>query len=215
MLVGQLQEMLHTHNELIQQIKTAKDLILQRGHEDVNVIIRSDCVPAGEHRGRYNAPTANEVAAVIVGKSSNRRDIVLETRDDQLVRIDQFHCFYDALQYPLIFWNGQAGYSFNIPLVDPITGRHLHKTVTSMKYYAYHFMVRYDNFNQIHRSSTLFSQLQVDAFSKIDAERFSYLASHQQTLRSEDYIHLQDAVLADANVNASNRIYRMHFSTDK
>jgi len=48
------------------------------------IIIRADKTPFGEHSRRFNAPTTDEVAIVIVGEQFSSRDIVLHRRNEQL-----------------------------------------------------------------------------------------------------------------------------------
>lgn len=62
------------------------------------------------------------MAIVIVGEQHLPRDIVLHRRNQQLQRVSELHRSYDALQYPLLYWNGDDGYHINIPMIDPRTG---------------------------------------------------------------------------------------------
>ena len=82
-------------------------------------MIHADRKPANQHRGRYNAPSTSEVALVIVGQDFEKRDIILQSRDTKLVRINETHRAYDALQYPLMFCRGEDGYSIKLPQRDP------------------------------------------------------------------------------------------------
>jgi hypothetical protein len=70
---------------------------------DDKVVIRADKTPTGEHRRRFNAPTLDEVATVMVDNDFDTRDIVLHKRNNTLQRVAETHRYYDALQYPLIF----------------------------------------------------------------------------------------------------------------
>jgi len=45
--------------------------------QNLKLVIHADLVPVKEHRIRYNAPTINEVAALIVNEEKSDRDIVL------------------------------------------------------------------------------------------------------------------------------------------
>lgn len=102
-------------------------------NDSCKVVIHADRVPSGQHPRRYNAPAAAEVAAVVAGADPTApRDIVLRKYDDSLTRIADTHRFYDALQYPIIFWKGQEGYHFNIPQT------HSTKKVSCMDFYAFH-----------------------------------------------------------------------------
>ena len=77
-----------------------------------------------------------------------------EDRSNYLQVISETHRYYDNLQYPIILWNGQSGYSIVIPKTDPkskqevvipvvdgkpvTTGR----TVSCKDFYAYQLMTR-------------------------------------------------------------------------
>ncbi|XP_071727835.1 uncharacterized protein [Rutidosis leptorrhynchoides] len=61
----------------------------------------------------HNLPTANEVAALIIGDidgTSHNRDIIVETCYKTLQRIIELHPSYLALQYPLLFSYAEDGY---------------------------------------------------------------------------------------------------------
>ena len=52
--------------------------------DDYKVAIRADKTPTGEHRRRFNAPTLEEVAIVMVSNDFGTRDIVLQKRNNSL-----------------------------------------------------------------------------------------------------------------------------------
>ena len=62
------------------------------------------------------------MAMVMVGEEFNRRDIVLQRRNDQLENVSETHRSYDSLQYPLIFWQGEDGYHFKLRMINHSTG---------------------------------------------------------------------------------------------
>lgn len=99
-IVQSLQIFFHQRNELIRLFKVAKDRMLSDDH---SIVIRADKTPIGQHERRFNAPTIDEVAIIIVGEEFNSRDIVLHRRNNQLQRICETHPSYDALQYPIIY----------------------------------------------------------------------------------------------------------------
>ena len=66
------------------------------------IVISADKTPPGQHVRRYNAPTIDEVAIVMVSDQFLPRDIILHKRNAQLVRIAETHRCYDAPQYPII-----------------------------------------------------------------------------------------------------------------
>jgi hypothetical protein len=168
-IVMEIQQMLHQHNRYVHEFKSA----LERMPSDAyKVVIRADKKPAGEHARRFNEPLTNEVAIVIAGNEFDKRDIVLEKRNNQLQRVVETHRSYDALQYALIFWEGEDGYYFPIPQTDPTTGMSLDgKKVSAMDLYAYRMMVRHGAVNHIIRCRQLFHQFIVDMYAKIESER--------------------------------------------
>ena len=76
-------------------------------------------------------------------------DIILHKQNVQLVRIAETHRSYDALQYPIIFWDGANGYHFNNKLIDPSTSKQMDKKCSAMNYYSYRLMIRSNDENYI------------------------------------------------------------------
>ncbi|GBO98955.1 hypothetical protein EVAR_3891_1 [Eumeta japonica] len=96
----------------------AKDRVTS---DNYKVVIHPDRVPRGEHERRFNAPTTNEIAALVVSSEQTAsRDIVIQAHDDRLTRVPDTHRFYDALEYPIIL-ERTRGYSFDIPQTNPVT----------------------------------------------------------------------------------------------
>lgn len=92
-------------------------------NDNYQIVIKADKVPLGEHAGRFNAPTVDEVAVIMVGDPVDKRSIKITRRDNNASTISDLHRSYDALQYPLIFWQGQDEYHLNIKQYDPNTGK--------------------------------------------------------------------------------------------
>nr|XP_053619327.1 uncharacterized protein LOC128680307 [Plodia interpunctella] len=200
--VLKIQRMLHEQNRLINTFKTALERL---PGEEYKLVMHPDRTPSGEHERRYNTPLINEVAAMVLGEQFATRDIVVHARNDILARVPDTHKFYDALQYPIMFSKGQEGYNFQIQQVNPISGLSLpNKKVSCMDFYAYNMMIREDDFNIIPRCRQLANQFYVDMYVKVESERLRYISLNQSKLRAENYIHLQDAVANDANVNPNN-----------
>ncbi|KIH45048.1 hypothetical protein ANCDUO_24917 [Ancylostoma duodenale] len=167
--------------------------------DEYKVVIRADKRPTGEHERRFNAPTVNEVAVVIVGGDVDRRDIIIQKRNDSLQRISETHRSYDALQYPVIFWEGEDGYHFNLKQTDPRTGSLTSKKISAKDFYASRIMMRDASSDHLLRCRQLFHQFIVDMYAKIESERLLYIRVNQRKLRVDDYIHLRDAVANDGN----------------
>ncbi len=68
-----------------------------------------------------------------------------------------------------------------------------------MDFYAYRIMLRQNEHNHILQCRQLFLQFVVDMYAKIESERLLYISLNQKKLRSEEYIHLRDAILRDQN----------------
>ena len=197
-IVAALQSLFDQHNELVRLFRTALE---RMPADDYVVVIRADKTPADQHERQYNAPTINEVAIVIVGTEFNSRDIVLHRRDGNVQRVSETHRFYDALQYPILFWQGEDGYHFNIKMKNPQTHEETNKKVSAMNYYSYRLMIRENQDNHILKCRQLFHQYIVDMYAKIETERLLFIRLNQTKLRSEEYIHLRDAVATDSNPN--------------
>ncbi|XP_055614537.1 uncharacterized protein LOC129760881, partial [Uranotaenia lowii] len=149
----------------------------------------------------------NETAVVISGENIESRDIVLKRRNDgQLQRVHETHRSYDSLQYPLMFCYGEDGYHFQIRMINSLTGEETNKKVSSMNFYAYRFMIRQDADNHLLRYRRLFQQFAVDMYVKIETERLNFIRFNQAKLRSEEYVHLRDAVSSEGNVNNIGRL---------
>ena len=109
---------------------------------------------------------------------------------------------YDALQYLLIFWEGEDGYHFLIMQRDPTTGMPVdRKKVSVMDFYAYRIMMRTGAINHILRCCQLFHQFIVDICAKIEGERLCFIRLNQKKLRVDEYIHLRDGIANDGNAN--------------
>ena len=116
-IIQQLQDMLHQSHPYVASISLSisfKYALEQMQTPNHKVVINVDKRPAGEHIRRFNAPSASEVAIVMVGQQHGKRDIILKHRDNHLTRIMETHRAYDSLQYPLLLPRGEDGYNFDL-----------------------------------------------------------------------------------------------------
>lgn len=120
-IVSELESFLADKNYLIQLFKQFSS---QLHNDNYMIVIKPDKVPNGEHARRFNTPTVNEVGIVMVGDSFEHRDIRIMRRNNTTHIIADTHRSYDALQYPLIFWEGEDGYHINIKQRNPQTGEY-------------------------------------------------------------------------------------------
>ncbi|GBN99610.1 hypothetical protein AVEN_169501-1 [Araneus ventricosus] len=152
---------------------------------ELKVVIYADKTPSGQHERRYNAPETSEVAIILAGDKQGSRDISLELRSNQIKKIAETHRAYDALQYPLLFWQGEDGYNFELRQTNP-TGE-ITKKISSHGFYAFRFMFRTTNLISFLRCKELFHQFVVDMYAKIESERLRFIRLNQKKLRVEDY----------------------------
>lgn len=75
-----------------------------------------------------------------------------------------------------------------------------------MNYYAYRMMIRTHEENVILKCRRLFQQFAVDMYVKVETERLAFIRFNQAKLRSEDYIHLRDAIHSDGDVESVGRL---------
>ncbi|GBN93109.1 hypothetical protein AVEN_105720-1 [Araneus ventricosus] len=169
--------------------------------DECNRVIRAGRRPVGQHERRFNNPQINEVAIMIAGSDCVRRDIVIQKRGVSLQPIAETNRSYDALQYPIIFWQGEDGYNFDVMQCIPNSESTGTKKVSMMNFYAYRIMIRNNSLNHILNTRQLFQQFIVDVYAKIKAERLLYIRLNQNKLRSEEYIHLKDTVATDKNID--------------
>ncbi|GFU58512.1 uncharacterized protein TNCV_697711 [Trichonephila clavipes] len=69
------------------------------------------------------------------------RDIRMQRRYNTVQIIQDNHRSYDALLYPLIFWEGEDEHHLNIKQRNPTIGKEQIKKVSAMNY-AYRLMIR-------------------------------------------------------------------------
>ncbi|XP_055904662.1 uncharacterized protein LOC129940368 [Eupeodes corollae] len=119
-IVVLLEIFLENRIHLVQLFKRVSPQLKNDNYQNV---IKADKVPSGEHAGRFNATTADEVAIIMVGDPVDNRSIKITHRDNTVSKISDIHRLYDALQYPLIFWQGQDEYHINIKQCDPINAK--------------------------------------------------------------------------------------------
>ena len=148
------------------------------------------------------------MAIVTFGVHFLPRDIILHKRNAQLVRIAESHRCYDALQYPIIFWDGADGYYFNNKLIDPPTNKETDKKCSTMNYYSYKIMICHNEEIYILRCRQLFHQYVVDMDAKIESEHLLFIRLNQTKLRPERIVQgeLGGAFVKDGNTTNVGRL---------
>ena len=75
-----------------------------------------------------------------------------------------------------------------------------------MNFYAYRMMIRQDADNHLLRYRRLFQQYSVDMYVKVETERLNFIRFNQSKLRSEEYIHLRDAIATEGDATNVGRL---------
>lgn len=197
-IVANLQQLLLERNTLVQQFRINLENMTR---DEQYAIIRADRVPAYEHPGVYNPPVHdNDVAMILIGADNihnGGRDIVLKKRGGALLRINELHPSYDALQYPLLFWMGQRTYDYSSHTqYDPRRQEYTDRKLSTNDFYRYHLMIRNDP-NLLLMCGPLSNQFWTDMFSKVEAQRLSFLRHEQEKLRADTYQDFTDALAGD------------------
>lgn len=86
-----------------------------------------------------------------------------------------------------------------------ISWRSSNLTVSCRQFYTYLFIVRDGSFNPLHPARTLFSQLAVDACTKMESERY-WLKQTKMRLRSDSYIPLQEGIRNDVDSENPSKV---------
>ncbi len=116
-MLDRLLTMMYNINPYVEVFKMARDMMATEGAPmDLKLRLIASRTK-GAHQ--YNVPTADEVAALMVGDGSeavDRRDVVLAQQAGPFQRISKLHVGYMALHYLLLFPYGEDGWHPNILL---------------------------------------------------------------------------------------------------
>ena len=102
--------MFDNYNALTKVFQMARDKLKEEHPTDLNIRLIGE---RNEVNRQYNAPTATEVAALIVGDfgcSNTGRDIIIDHQTHGLQRVSKDNPSFMALQYPILFPYGEDGY---------------------------------------------------------------------------------------------------------
>ena len=152
--------------------------------DEYRIVIRADRTPVGEHERRFNAPAINEVAIVLVGEELDRRAIIIQRQNEALQRTAETNRSSDALQYPIIFWEREVDYHFNLRQTDPRTDRPSNKKVSAMDFYAYRIVTRQGSSNHVLQYRQLFHQFIVDMYAIVESEHLLYIRLNKKKTSS-------------------------------
>lgn len=202
----EIQNILDDVNPLVQQFRMARNRFEE--YDQQNFKLRLIGRRARDGR-QYDLPTADEVAALIVGDigtTYDNRDIVVEKTSGQLKRISELHPLYLALQYPLLLPYAEDGYRTDILHRDIKPDGSFQKATTRVsmrEFFAYKLQFRDHGYSLLLNSRKLYQQFLVDAYTMIEAERLSYIRKQQKKLRNSDLMTIHEAVNVGNNDGSS------------
>ncbi|WVZ78307.1 hypothetical protein U9M48_026043 [Paspalum notatum var. saurae] len=138
-IVQSLISMFDTHNPIVKLFRTARENS------------SSDCLVNLTHMGIYSAPVTSEVVGLVVGDIGSTdvgRDIIIDNRSSGLQQINEKHCKFMAMQYPLLFPYGEDGYHEDLKYLDtPQTQARQRRKLTLQEYCTYRLHDRPGDFN--------------------------------------------------------------------
>ncbi|KAH9571464.1 hypothetical protein CY35_02G095200 [Sphagnum magellanicum] len=154
--LDRLLTMMYNINPYVKVFKMARDMMATES-APMDLKLRLIAFRTKDAR-QYNVPTADEVAALMVGDGSevvDRRDVVLAQQAGPLQRISELHVGYMALHYPLLFPYGEDGWHPNILINAVVADANLdedharqselqrkHCNVTMAEFYGYRLQHR-------------------------------------------------------------------------
>ncbi|XP_017247877.2 uncharacterized protein LOC108219103 [Daucus carota subsp. sativus] len=196
--------MLDQTNELVAKFRMARDRFENSDLVDLKVELKVCRAQSGREN---HISSSDEVAGIMVGSSDCTiadRDIIVEQKFGGLKRISYIHPKLMALQYPLLFPDGEDGYHNRIRFQSADKDSDKERDMISMKdYYSYKFQVRQNEGITPRLGGRLFQQYMVDAFSTMEQTRLWWFHTHQTILRNELYTHICDSV-RNGDGNSSN-----------
>lgn len=127
-LLLKLQEAINERSPYAKLFKNAKDTL--NVDDNAKIVLKS--VVPGNRRDlkRYNLPTVEEIGMVVPGDGTidgSERKLILNSRDGQLVSINDMHTGYLPMRYVLCFPEGAQQWSESYKLLVPVEKRRLDK----------------------------------------------------------------------------------------
>jgi len=211
--LDRLLTMMYNINPYVEMLKMARDMMATEG-APMDLKLRFIAFRTKD-AGRYNVPTADEVAALMVGDGSeavDKRDIVLAQQAGPFQRISELHVEYMALHYPLLFPYGEDGWHPNIPLngvvadvdldddhVEESELQRKHYNVTMAEFYNYQLQHRDTDGIALLQGDRLRHQYIVDAYAAIEQNRFKVSAPKSKKTSRGSLLRPSDAIVVGDN----------------
>ncbi|VFQ97311.1 unnamed protein product [Cuscuta campestris] len=196
-LVEDLKYMIDEHNVLAQSFRRARDFVHS---EPTSTLSMRLLISRSRDSRNYNIPTADEVAALIVGdfdSSNEERDIIVAKRNGFLQQINETHPTFIPLQYPLLFPFGEDGYHENICIRESffLQNNVKHPNVSAREFVAYRIQERENDGGILLLARRLYLQFLVDAYTIVEAQRIQWVKLNQDQLRGAIMSGILEAVI--------------------
>ncbi|XP_072087082.1 uncharacterized protein [Arachis hypogaea] len=195
-LIAELLQMIDTHNVIAQSFRRVREFYQCHPSEIFSLKLYSQ---RKVDRRIYNAPSCDEVAALIVGdfdSSDHGHDIIVRSTGGQLQRIYETHALYWPLQYPLLFPYGEDGYQLNIGYRGEqpgyVPGRRTR--VSLREFICFHLQIREHEDRIIHKCRRLFQQFVVNCFTMIESQRLHEIRMKKSTIRGKVLQGIEEAM---------------------
>jgi hypothetical protein len=204
-IVASLITMLDTHNPVVQIFRTARDRLHSQPDEffeqlDDHYVVRLFAEPK-QYGNICSAPVATEVVGLVVndlGLSDRGRDLVVEDRSSHQQRVQETHCKFMAMQYPLLFPYGEDGFHEKLKYRRCPRSQNVKRTnVTMAEYYSYRLHDRANDFNTPLRCKRLTQAYEVDSYCCVEDDRLRHyrkISFQKKKYRSSPYKALVEAV---------------------
>ncbi|XP_071699496.1 uncharacterized protein [Rutidosis leptorrhynchoides] len=162
----------------------------------------------GRYSFRIRGHNCHRMGGLISIWKFDKRDIVVDSKKEGLMRISELHPQYLALQFPLLFAYAEDGYRPDIYHQDiPGITTKKPKRVIMREFFAYKIQER-SLPTLLHLTRKLYQQLLVDAYTMVESERIYYIRMNKRIQRADTFSNLATATLTGDVVNSmlGNRI---------
>ncbi|CAG8492365.1 13106_t:CDS:2, partial [Dentiscutata heterogama] len=178
-ILADIQQDLHMHNPFVQVFRSAGQFV----REGQPIMLRLLSGQGFDIR-RYNRPTADEIAVLLIDNNADSEN--------------HHNPVSDALENEIDLTGGNSDEELSQP-----QQKSQRSHVTMRDYAAYRLHVRSPIDSILHHAGRLFHQYIVDQYAKIEQNRLLWQRMNQQTIRAELYQGLADALANDFQ-NLSN-----------
>lgn len=183
-IVAKLIEMFNIYNPIVQLFRTARDRLSDSSDDQFCIRLFGE---PDKHGDIFSAPIASEVVGLVVGDlgaSERGRDLVVQSQSGHLQKIEEKHCKFMAMQYPILFPYGEDGYHDAIRYRRCARSEAIRrKYVTMVEYFADRLHDRADDFNTPMRCKRGTQSYIIDGYCCVEESRLNYYRTKSSQLK--------------------------------